>query len=92
METIKWPKIVVPGVVWGILLVGLTIVLGESFPQWEYLPWILVVLNALIKAIEVNTGTTVPKVEGAEYRALVENEERIVRVEKPNKLNRWLIA
>lgn len=91
MQTIQWPKIVVPGIVWGLILVGATIFLQQNFPDWEYLPWIVVVINAIIKAIEVNIGQPIPKPEGAEFRTMADARPT-VEVKEANRLHRWLVA
>lgn len=84
-----WPKIVVPGVVWGSLLVGLTYLLVANFEGQEWLPIVLVLINAILKYIEVKIGQPIPTVTPSEYRG---EEGHVVRTPKLGILHRWLIA
>ena len=86
-----WQKygISVPGVVWGTLLLGLGYFLVENFPNEVWLPLVVVVIGAILKYIELQTGKDLPDLpdipEGAAAAPYLEQKQ-------PNKWVRWLVG
>ncbi len=81
----KW-GIVIPGVVWGFILVGIGYFLQANFPDEIWMPLVVVVIGAILKYIEVNTGTDLPDFPGG----VKANQPSGVK--RPKKSVRWLIG
>jgi len=50
----------IPGVVWGFLLLAVGWILQANYPNEVWLPVVIVAIGAILKYIEVSTGTDLP--------------------------------
>ena len=80
-----WNKygIVVPGVIWGFLLVGIGYFLQANYPNEVWLPLVVVLIGAIIKYIELQTGEDLPDLPPMQEG--VAEDVQIAQEKKPKK-------
>lgn len=85
----KW-GIVIPGVVWGFILVGVGYFLQANFPNEVWMPLVVVLIGAILKFIEVKTGQDLPDLPPMPDGVAASAASSTAK--KPNKGVRWLVG
>ncbi len=93
----EWVKnIRIPGVIWALLLVAVAWFLAANFPSEVWYPIIIIVITALVKAIEVRLVDQLPPSpppvitsDAPQMRSMASAESRTEGV-KQDRMRRWL--